>query len=243
MHDDPLGIRQDVNGSTLFELASVGAFGPAPDTGSWIEKLDEQLEVAFRMFEDWCAAEGKACSQPAFRVLNLGMSNKSDWTCLKSKAKNSTVVTDWLATLTPGFVRDEASDVRNECVLAFNNIWKLLEQTKFPNWKLSGDQARFLKVNRSMAILSLHYLSKRCTRFGVYRWRIRPKFHRWDHALRRGVRTRVSPTVFYAFSSEDFMGLVARMCSKTHGASIMKRGVERWILSFFCSFDDSEDEE
>ena len=240
MHDDLIGQRQDLNGSVLFELAIENAFGLAPDSGGWIEKLDVQLEVAFRMFEQWQCIEGKQCSQPCFRVLNLQMSKKSDWPCLKAKAKNCSVVTEWLATLTPNFVHDELSSVRNVCTQAFNNIWKSIEATKFPNWKLSVEQAEELELQRQLALLSYHFLSKRHVSLKQYKFRIRPKYHHWDHGLRRSVRSKVSMSLFYSFAPEDFMGLIARMCNKVHSVSMSKRAMQRWLLFFFGTLDDEE---
>ena len=243
MHDGPLGIIQDVNGSLLFELASEGAFGLAPDAGGWIAKLDFQLYDGFRMFEDWMRAEGKRCSQNPFRVLNLEMVKKTDWPCLKGKAKNSMVVLEWLATVSALFVGTAHCNMRNDVAQAFNNICKLVEQTKFPRWQLSESQLRSMEINRQMALLGLHALCKACGRMDVYRFRLRPKFHRFDHGLRRCVRTRVSPSVNWSFSPEDMMGLCARMCNKIHGSSISKRAVQRWMLFFFCELEDSDCEQ
>jgi hypothetical protein len=61
-----------------------------------------------------------------------------------------------------------------------------------------------------------------------------------DHGLRRAVRTKMSPSVYYTFSPEDFMGMVARMCGKCHGSTIIRRGVCRWLLSWFVEMSEVE---
>jgi len=240
LHDDLIGVRLDVLGSSLLELSREGAFGPPPPTGSWKIKLNAQLSTAHLQFNSWLALRGEECSQAEFSHLNLSMTTLDCWPTLKSKAKNAAFITAWLSEVAKGFVSDEFTEVRSACLDAFAKIWTLTNESKYPNWQLTDEQCEALETLRQMALLSLHWLSKHCNSHDVFRWKIRPKYHRMDHGLRRAVRTKISPSVYYTFSPEDFMGLVARMCGKCHGSTIIRRGVCRWLLSWFVEMSEVE---
>ncbi len=242
MHDDLLGILLDLSGAVLFELCSEEAFGPAPAEGRWKEKLDVQLAAAHIQLLKWCADNGRECSQPKFRVLNLSMSTKDDWPCLKAKAHNSSVVGDWLATVAVNFVDTIYNEIRSVCVSAFASLWVLVQDTKFPNFVLSDDQVARASNLREEALLSYEWLSNACEFGGVCQYKIRPKYHNLEHGVRRMIRTKLSMSLSYSFSPEDVMGMCARMCNKTHATSMMRRGVGRWLLAFVAGLSSDEED-
>ena len=227
VHDDLLGIRQDLVGSALFELAQEGvAFGTAPILGGWKIRMGVQLYRATNEFSVWCRDNGKQCSQSEFRVLHLGMDTLSDWPCLKGKAHNTATVSEWVSMIASRYVFDERSEIRAVCLKAAVDIWHFTQETKYPNWALSESQKRDLETFRLKCLLSYDRLSEDSFSKNIFRYRMRPKFHHWDHGLRRCIRVGMSPSIVYTFSPEDFMGVCARMCSKVHGSTILKRGVE-----------------
>ena len=213
--------------------ASPSPFGAPPASGAWQAKLDLRHSNAYRMFQDWLNQHATGCSQPPFRCLSLQVHRLSDWPCLKCKATNSSLVSAWLQTMACHVKSTEFGLVRLIVLEAFNQIWEMIQQTKFPNHILSGSQRAGLERLREVALLGYHWLSKECASRNMCHYRIRPKFHRWDKGLRRAVRTGVSPSVYYTFSPEDMMGITARACSKIHSSTIMRRGFGRWLLSFF----------
>ena len=241
MHDSPLGVALDLLGSVLFELAVENVFGVPPgDITGWKNKIDWQLERAHLEFTNWCGSTGKEQSQPTFKHLTLSMHTLTDWPVLKAKAHNSTVVLEWLATATCHHISDERSEFRNYCVQNFAGTWHLVQATKFPNWRLSDSQARQFELLRQRSLMAYEWLSKDSAAKSLYRYKVRPKLHHFDHGLRRSVRSKVSPSVTYSFSPEDFMGLCARMSSRCHGSTIMRRGVARWLVSFVVGLDASD---
>ena len=233
MHDDLLGMRLDLVGSTMFELCSENVWGHPPLTGKWQDKMDCQLDQATKDFQSWCSSTGQQCSQPAFRVLNLSMHVKDDWPILRAKAHNCSVVSTWVSEICARNVYDESSEMRALCNAAAADLWKLTEATKFPNWVLTEAQTTQMRQLRAKVLLSYEWLAAYNCEQSRYRFKMRPKFHHWDHGMRRCVRTSISMSVLYCFSPEDMMGLVARMCAKCHGSSIIRRGVARWLLTFF----------
>ena len=237
LHDDLLGLRHELSGSALYEPASEQAFGPPPPLGPWQTKMDVQLAVATRQFRAWCKAHGKNTSQVDFRVLNLSMHTLKDWPSLKGKANNSAIVSEWLCHIASAHIFDERSEMRSVCLQSAVDIWHLIQDTKFPDWVLSKDQMLKLESSRLKCLLGYEWLSKDSYSKSLFRYKLIPKFHHWEHGLRRSVRTSISPSVTYTFSPEDFMGVTSRMCAKVHGSTILKRGVSRWLISFFAALE------
>ena len=58
--------------------------------------------------------------------------------------------------------------------------------------------------------------------------------------VRRAIRTRVSWALYWTFSSEDMMGSLAKLGAKTHGATLHKRALERWIVAWWAKITDDE---
>ena len=192
--------------------------------------------AAYHQFNSWANARGLHVSQSTFKCLALKMHKQTDWPGLKGKAHNSAVVSEWLAEVAAEHQFDDASSVRSDCLGAFVGIWKMVQNTKWPDWRMNDSQCAELEELRSTALLSYHWLSKTSCEAGAFRYRMRPKFHHLDEGLRRSVRTGVSMSIYYSFTPEDCMGVVARMCRHIHPSSIMRRGVSRWLLSFFTRF-------
>ena len=161
------------------------------------------------------------------------MQRQSDWPTLKGKAHNSAVVSEFLSEIAQEHQFDHASRIRAQCLQAFVDIWHQIQDTKYPDFKLSAVQCEELEDFRSTALLSYLWLSKHSDNTGTYVYKMRPKSHHFDEGLRRSIRTSISLSVYYSFTPEDMMGLVARMSRRCHPSSIPRRGVSRWLLSFF----------
>ena len=86
VHSDCLGVRLQLCGSVLYELALQEAWGALNPTGDWSTKLDKVLHTAFVDFCCWCKKHKKSCSQSRFKTLNLCMQKQSDNPTLKAKA-------------------------------------------------------------------------------------------------------------------------------------------------------------
>ena len=60
----------------------------------------------------------------------------------------------------------------------------------------------------------------------------------WYHVWSDAVRTRRNPAHDWAFSSEDAMGKIGKVCNKSHGATIGRGGLRRWLIGFFTTLND-----
>ena len=238
LHADCLGIRQHANGSCLLTLCEEGVWGDlSAPTGSWDDKLDFVLQKAYDEFNAWCAGAKLEQSQPKFRALTLSLHKKSDFPILKSKGKNSVVLTRWLMQETQRSVDAGAPDAS----LRFSMLWGLNElflipEAMRPRFIFTDEELLRIESARKALLMGFHELHKRAALRGQNLFNVTPKFHAVDHMVRRGLRTRVSWHLFWCFASEDAIGSVAKVCAKTHGATTSHRVLQRWLVFFWSTF-------
>ena len=115
----------------------------------------------------------------------------------------------------------------------FDRIYKIIHHHRFPNWLL-GEQAKSdIEEARCAALLGYHFLAKSACERRVFVYNLIPKHHKLDKLLRRMNRTGVSASLYWTFCLESEMGLAAKVIGRCHGASSMRRGVQRWLLVFW----------
>lgn len=233
LHDDLLGVRLYGAGATLVELCRQGEFDSFDHLTMWRDKVDAQLMVAFGRFCEWAGARGESHSQARFTSLSLTMKVKHDGGVLKAKGKNCQVVSAWLRDICVHRQDDTYGRIRSMMWDGFAESYEILRATKFPNWRLTSAQADSLEAARSKTLQAMNWLQHQNAIKGINAYRCTPKFHKLDKLLRRAVRTRTSPTLFWTFVQESQMGQTSRVVHKLHGASSSRRGVERWLLYFF----------
>ena len=88
MHIPLLGICQLLCASVIWELLQERHW-PEVLRGTWQNRMDSQLAVAYTEFRQLLKASGLQSSQPRFNVLMLGMHTQSDVPVLKAKAANT----------------------------------------------------------------------------------------------------------------------------------------------------------
>jgi hypothetical protein len=71
LHDDLIGLRQDVNGSSIVQLAEEGAWSPMVRGGIWKKRYNTVLSKATQCFKSYLKTKRIRCSQPRFTVANL----------------------------------------------------------------------------------------------------------------------------------------------------------------------------
>ncbi len=236
VHADMLGVRQHLNGSIIRDLAVEGTWGSMPPRGNWNDKLDTCLIPAYAEFCKWQKLNNQQCTQPMFSSLKLSLHVATDPATLKAKAKNNTVVSRWLLDVVTKQVdpSNELSMQRYCCLWGFVTLFDIPEQIR-PRFVFTESEVVELEKARSAALLGFYWLHKKSIECGRYGYNITPKFHQVDEMIRRGLRTRISWHLWWTFCSESAMGNWAKLCGKSHGATIMRRPVERWVMGFWAS--------
>eukprot|EP00969_Alexandrium_andersonii_P341347 15088660-Alexandrium_andersonii.AAC.1 len=88
---------------------------------------------------------------------------------------------------------------------------------------LTPEQARGLKKNNSLALLSWELLSREAQEAGSARWQLKPKHHACDEIMRLAARTRRNPRSTWAMKHEGFMGDISKIANKCHPATCGRR--------------------
>ena len=240
LHDDLIGVRLHLIGGILKQLADDGLWGGC-DIGIWTVRLDFQLQCAFNQFCSWANEQNYSHSQARFSSLNLSMSVTTSWPVLKAKAKTAQMISRWLRMPAAALQRNEYEKVRFMTLTGFDDLYTIMEESKWPNWRLTVEQAARLEVARKEALLGYHYLAKEAISQGRFIYKLNPKHHKLDHLFRRSIRTRVSPTLFWTFVLESEMGVASRLVRRLHGASSLRRGVDRYLIYFWHRLCDNSD--
>ena len=152
VHDDFLGLRLPLSGSVMCDLADEGEWGPYPPRGSWQQKLDAVMNVAYSDFVCFCQEQGLEQSQPRFKTLNLSMKTTFSKPSLKAKAKNPVVVSIWLLSNVQKYDSTEYFRMRTLTVWGFVNLWLLIGKISGP---LDMDEGQKEEMGKTrMAMLS-----------------------------------------------------------------------------------------
>ena len=161
------------------------------------------------------------------------MSVTTSWPLLKAKAKMAQMISRWLLMPAAAHQRNEYEQVRFMTLKCFDDLYTIMEESKWPNWRLTVEQATRLEVARKEGLLGHHFLAKESIRQGRFIYKLMPKHHKMDHLMRRGIRARVSPNLFWTFVLESEMGVASRLVRRLHGASSLRRGVDRYLIYFW----------
>ncbi len=231
---DCLGVRQHANASCLLTLAKHEKWGPLPLRGDWGYKLDTVLSEAYNDFSRWCLTNGEENTQQVFKCLNLSMHKRSDFPILKSKGRNSVVVTKWLMKVAEGCQdsRDVVSMFRYSLLWGLDMLWNIPHDCR-PRFVLTEEELEQLAIARKSALLSFYALHHIFSTKGESLFNITFKFHQCDHMRRRQIRSKLACWLFRCFASEHSIGSVARVAGATHGASTNRRAVQRFICLFW----------
>ena len=73
---------------------------------------------------------------------------------------------------------------------------------------------------------------------GRYRWGLRPKIHSIHEVLQTLDRCPLNPFWQQCWMEEDFMGKIAKITSKTHGATSCFSSTRRYLLELLNNFQN-----
>ena len=242
MHGGPLGLNLTVAGSVLFEFADEAAWAPRLDSGSFVEKLQNQLSAGFSEFKRWQSSSRIYCSQPRFTARRLCMGKKSNIPTLKAKAHNSSVVILWLE-VEARKIHDRFPDntyFRDRAAM----LWGLAEfyrVCKRSGQWMSEQELADLQVARDSALFLFRKLSGVADEEGTPLYPFRPKLHIVDECNRIAQATGENPTSTWTFSDEDNMRVMTLIAQSCHGATLEYSCLEKWVLQFFSGAESDSD--
>jgi hypothetical protein len=112
---------------------------------------------------------------------------------------------------------------------AFVTVWQIYHCDAV----LQAPERARLEQARQVALMGFNTLA--CEARAARRWRfkMRPKFHKMDHALRRSVRTGWNASMSWTFAEEDWLGHQCNMVASCHGATLHRRACQRWLAFWY----------
>ena len=122
---------------------------------------------------------------------------------------------------------------------ALAGLWNIQRNMSL-GWELTSDEKASLELCRSCAHRCFYQLHCEAAVIAHPGFNLIPKYHLVDHMVRRSCRTSISSHIFWCFRCEDFMGRMAKLCGKVHGAVVHKRAIERWIVQFWLWLKESD---
>lgn len=68
---------------------------------------------------------------------------------------------------------------------------------------------------------------------GSKMFRLLPKHHALAHAARNAAVTSRNPKFMWTFVDEDMMGIVGRIAFASHGTTLVRAVLDKWLTQFF----------
>ena len=241
MHIALLGVCQWALGSCMWQLVLECHWAPRLPRGTWRERAAAQLSRAYFDFVLWCRLRGLQCSHPPFTVCSMSMHQKTSWPYLKGKAANTLTIAKWVLHLSRIRADHAPADMHKQLVATM--LWGFVEVFRIcgaaGTW-LSDAEARALDVAREASLQGYGALAAEAAAAHPPRpmFRLVPKHHAWDEALRDAVGGGRNPGHHWCFGDEDFIGRVKRIAAGTHGTSMSRRVLQRYMCRIF---EDAED--
>ena len=229
LHDDLLGVRLSLCGSTLRMLCDLGVWG-LPEGLAWKPRLDAQLAEAYRAFRQFTTKYGIHHSQPKFKHTSLSMHTLTEWPVLKAKAFNCAMVSLFLFdTAKRSMTGDPCSQMLASTLFGFAAIWCLCSSA---GQFFTKAQRVSLEEYRKAALMGYNWLSSHCMQRGVFMFDMRPKFHKVDESLRHACLCGRNPAWSWTFGDEDWIGTMANLSESCHKSTMHKRAMQRWLTHF-----------
>ena len=231
MHADCLGLRLHGLGSTMLQMCREGVPFAPPATGDWKSKANSQLADLSRDFSHWLSENKRTCSQRRFNLNSIRMQTQKSWPELKAKAKNATLITEYLLSVHEQLEhRTELQNYRLLMLWGFDAMFRMFNNKQ--RW-LTVEQRAQLESIRSTLLNSYHHVNLVSSYADEAAFAMKPKFHAIDELCRWASEGGLNPGSFWAFGSEDLCGRVGKIAAACHPASMNRRVLQRWILSFF----------
>ena len=230
MHVLFLGVLPFAVGGIMWELC-LENYWPAPPSGTWQHRRNEQLEAAYSHFKVWCKHSVLSHSQNKFTVGRLGMRTLDSTPELKAKAANCFTVARWLVSVLSSMPLGNPTHQSRLCML-WGFVQSVLVLKEAGNF-LTDAHAATLEETRAAALFCYKQLSF----MHVNRFPLKPKIHMYDHIMRDAVRTRYNPINNWCFADEGFLKLLKAIASKCHRSVVSSRCIQRYGLAVFADED------
>lgn len=240
LHVDLQGVRPFINGSCFQMCLEASIFGIPLAAGTWRERMAPQLRTASLQLRQFCKRNNLQCYLVPFKTCTLSLKNLDSTPYLKAKAHAEAVISLWLESLMPHLTSVNHSDeamMASMTITGFSETWRICKSVKSRcSIFMSEGETRRLEQARERSLHGYHWLWTNSKATGHHRWHVIPKCHYVDHMHRRSIERTICMSTWWTFSEEDWIGRGAKLAGMTHGASMNRRPLQRWVVGYFCDF-------
>ena len=160
-------------------------------------RLDHQLGHGYSRFLKCSRRNQLEHSCTLFKHSTISMSSLTCWPEFKGKARNSAVVSLWLADeLRQAAENDELPEGMTALASTLWGFAAMYCVYTSSGQQLTEIEARTLSDARSAGLEGYHWLSRDASRRGVFGYVMKPKFYKLDEAVRKAVATLRIPAWF-----------------------------------------------
>ena len=227
MHTVHLGIGKDLVGSILgeFVLENLGVSG------------QQTLSLKHLELQTYCALNRLKCPPRALcmKLISWG-SSCAGYPILSSvvKAAHTKILLFWCADVTYHAAICAHSRLRNTCSWGMADFLLCLDVGE----DIMNPELTHRAVRSAYTFAKTYQeLSRTAELEGKALWKIRPKGHYFMHLVDSCSASNRNPNSHHCFGEEDFMGVVTRIASGTHGATTMLRTLQRYMMFMALRFE------
>ena len=160
------------------------------------------------------------------------LKKSTSWPCFKGKAHNCVVLARWLADACREFhTAGSYSLIRCNVMAAWVQFFAAASKSEDPDW-YSPQELKRLDVSCKMLLHGSKALAGANQAACKARWEMRPKIHLIHHVNKNAQRSERVVRAFWSFKEEEGMGKLSAIASRTHGATVAKRSLQRWCVQF-----------
>ena len=233
LHAGILGPQQFATGAALEEVCRENKFGSFRQLRGWKPKMNLQLRVAQAKFKKW--VKGK-CTTSTWNIGIIGKTkSQKAQACLKVKGRQCVYVTQWLHELLSASAPDDYSPEGARCKL-LGAYARLFEIFSMPKWRIGSRDLLQIKELGQQLLLCSNLRAAQAKRAGSKNWRLKPKHHQILELLHETNATALSPSLYWTFGDEDFVGKVSVIASRCHRRTVSVRTLQRWLIRYHVAY-------
>ena len=233
LHAGILGPQQFATGAALEELCREDLFGKFRQLRGWKPKMNMQLRVAQSKFKKW--VKGR-CTTSTWNIGMIGKTkSQTAQACMKVKGRQCVYVTQWLHSLLSASAPDDYSPAGNRCKI-LGAYARLFEIFSMPKWRMSSGDLLQIKELGQQLLLCSNLRATQAKRAGSSNWRLKPKHHQLLELLHETHATALSPSLWWTFGDEDFVGKVSVIASRCHRRTVSVRALQRWMIRYHVAY-------
>ena len=221
-----LGFARDFVASAIFErMRQAGV--RAANRPAWLRRVTVDMNA-------WFVSHGMRRERKFFTMSNLGRGdNVNAYPELGSAFKASSIkqMLYWLADWCD---KSDVSDCLKVCSWSLADFVHILDNAEL--YMTLRDRSAALSRGR-LHLVTYQVLAQQSVDAWTMLYKVRPKHHQFEELLRDMETIALNPAKYSTFADESFLGKLKLIALRTHGATVMRRTLQRYLLLLGLRFE------